>query len=282
MQRREFVTLLGGVATAVAWPVAARAQQPMKVPRIGFLYPGPRQAAAPRVEAMLNGLRSAGYGAPAQVELVLRIAEGDPNRIGVLLAEIVRQDVDVIIANGSPVVLAARSAALGIPIVALDLESDPVAGGLASSLAQPGGNITGLFFDFPEFTAKWLQLLKEVNEKLSRVAVLWDPATSPTQEKAVERAAKSLHIELEILEVATPSDFDEAFVIATHRSAGAILLLSSPLIAPNVSILAELALRHRLPAITIFPDFARAGGLLAYGPNLLACIGKSVSSLPKC
>jgi putative ABC transport system substrate-binding protein len=265
--RREFITLLGGAA--VAWPVAALAQQTTKVPRVGFLYPGPEQAAPPRIEALLNGLRSAGYDAPAQIEFVLRIADGDPNRIAPLLAEIVQQDVDVIIANGSPVILAARSAALTIPIVALDLESDPVASGLASSLPRPGGNITGLFFDFPDFTTKWLELLKEANNKLSRVAVLWDPMTSPTQKKAVEQAAGSLNIELNVLEVRTRSDFDEAFVFATQRSAGAMLLLPAPLIAPNVHILAELALRHRLPAITIFPDFARAGGLLAYGPNLL-------------
>jgi putative ABC transport system substrate-binding protein len=127
----------------------------------------------------------------------------------------------------------------------------------------------GLFLDFPNFTAKWLELLKETNPGLSRVAVLWDPATGETQMKAVEQAAGSLNVQLDVLEVRTPSDFDEAFVSASRRGASAVLILSSPLIAPNVQILALLALRHRLPAITLFPDFARAGGLLAYGPNLL-------------
>jgi putative ABC transport system substrate-binding protein len=269
MRRREFVWLLGGVATSMFWPPAARAQQISKVPRIGFLYPGPRAAVAARIEAMLNGLRAAGYSAPAQVELIVRVAEGDPTRVAPMAAEIVGQSVDVIFANGPAVLQAVRSATQSIAIVALDLETDPVASGLVASVAHPGGNITGLFLDFPDFTAKWLELLKESNAKLSRVAVLWDPATGPTQMKAVEQAAGSLNIQLDVSEVRTASDFDAAFASASRRGAGAALLLSSPLIAPNVQILAELAILHRLPAITLFPDFARAGGLLAYGPNLL-------------
>ena len=267
MKRREFITLLGGAVAA--WPLTARAQQGAKVPRIGFLYPGPQQAVAARLEALLNGLRTAGYSAPAQVELVVRIAEGDPGRIGPLMEEIIKQNVDAIFANGPAVVQAARSATQVIPIIALDLETDPVASGLAASIAHPGGNITGLFFDFPDFTAKWLELLKEINATLSRVAVMWDPATGSTQIKAIEQAAGPLNIKLDVLEIRTRSDFEGAFVTASQRSAGAAILLSSPLIPGNVQILAELALRHQLPAITLFPDFPRSGGLLAYGVNLL-------------
>jgi putative ABC transport system substrate-binding protein len=138
VRRREFITLLGGAA--VAWPLVARAQQ---APKLGFLYPGPRQAAAPRIEAMLNGLRAAGYGAPAQIELVVRVAENDPTRIAPMAAEIIGQNVDVISANGPAVLEAFRSATQTIPIVALDLETDPVGSGLVASLARPGGNITG-------------------------------------------------------------------------------------------------------------------------------------------
>jgi ABC-type uncharacterized transport system substrate-binding protein len=267
MKRREFITLLGGAVAA--WPLTARAQQGAKVPRIGFLYPGPQQVVAPRLEALLNGLRTAGYSAPAQVELVVRVAEGDPGRIGPLMEEIIKQNVDAIFANGPAVVQAARSATQLIPIIALDLETDPVASGLAASIAHPGGNITGLFFDFPDFTAKWLELLKEINATLSKVAVLWDPATGSTQIKAIEQAAGPLNIKLDVLEIRTRSDFEGAFVTASQRSAGAAILLSSPLISANVQILAELALRHQLPAITLFPDFPRSGGLLAYGVNLL-------------
>jgi putative tryptophan/tyrosine transport system substrate-binding protein len=267
MKRREFIALLGGAAAA--WPLAARAQQAAKVPRIGFLYPGPQQAVAARLEALLNGLRTAGYSAPAQVEIVVRTAEGDPGRIGPLMEEIIRQNVDAIFANGPAVVQAARSATQRIPILALDLETDPVASGLAASISHPGGNITGLFFDFPNFTAKWLELLKEINTNLSRVAVLWDPTTGLTQIKAIEQAARLMNIKLDVIEIRTRSDFEEAFVSASQRSADAAVLLSSPLIAPNVQMLAELALHHQLPAITLFPDFARTGGLLAYGANLL-------------
>ena len=267
MKRREFITLLGGAV--VAWPLTARAQQGAKVPRIGFLYPGPQQAVAARLEALLNGLRTAGYSAPAQVEVVVRSAEGDPGRIGPLMEEIIKQNVDAIFAIGPAVVQAARSATRLIPIIALDLETDPVASGLAASIAHPGGNITGLFFDFPNFTAKWLELLNEINTNLSRAAVLWDPATGPTQIKAIEQAAGPLNIKLDVLEIRTRSDFEGAFASASQRSAGAVILLSSPLISANVQTLADLALRHQLPAITLFPDFARTGGLLAYGVNLL-------------
>jgi putative ABC transport system substrate-binding protein len=267
MRRRDLIVMLGG--TAVAWPLATRAQPGAKVPRVGFLYTGPQQAAAVRLEAMLAGLRMAGYSAPAQVQFVVRAAEGDLARIGPLMAEIIAQNVDAICASGPSVVQAARSATQLIPILAIDLETDPVASSLVGSIAHPGGNITGVFFDFPDFTAKWLELLRETSANLSTVAVLWDPTTGPTQITATEHAAGLLNIKLEVLEIRTVSDFDQAFGSATRRSAGAVLLLSSPLVAPNVQILAELAVSHQLPAITLFPDFARAGGLLAYGPNLL-------------
>jgi putative ABC transport system substrate-binding protein len=141
---------------------------------------------------------------------------------------------------------------------------------VAATLARPGGNITGVFLDFPDFTAKWMEILVECNPKLSRAAVLWDPDTGPVQLDSVRKAARTLNVQLEVVEVRRPSDFDAAFLKANQRGVDAMAMLSSPLIAPNVQVLAELALRHRLPAITLFPDFARAGGLLAYGPNLLS------------
>ena len=159
MQRREFITLIGGAA--VTWPLAARAQQARGVPRIGIVFPGPQAAALPRVEAVLNGVRAAGYVAPAEVELVLRVTNGDPARITPLVAEIIASNVDVIFSIGAPALRAFRSATQTIPIVALDLESDPVDIGMVASIVHPGGNITGVFVAFPEFTAKWLELLKE-------------------------------------------------------------------------------------------------------------------------
>ena len=266
MRRRKFIALLG--SAGVVWPLAAHAQP--EVPRIGFVYAGSKAAAALRIEAILSGLRVSGYAPPAQVEIVARTAEGDPAQIAPLVAEVIAKNVNVFIVNGPVVLHAAHLATRTIPIIALDLETDPVAGGVAASLARPGGNITGVFLDFADFTAKLMEMLVESNPKLSRAAVLWDASTGTVQIESVKKAAEKLNVELDVLEVQRPSDFDTAFLMANQRGASAMVMLSSPLIAPNVQVLAELALRHRFPAITLFPDFARAGGLLAYGPNLLS------------
>jgi putative tryptophan/tyrosine transport system substrate-binding protein len=267
MRRREFITLvLGG---AVAWPGAGRGQQIPDIPRVGYVYPGPSATAASRVEAIISGLRLSGFASPAQVEMVVRTTNGDPALLAPMVEEVFAGKVNVFVAAGPPVLVVARKAARTIPIVALDLESDPLANGVAASLAHPGGNITGVFMDFPNFAAKWLELLVESSPKLSRVAVLWDPVTGPVQMEAVKKAAASMKIELNIFEVQRLSDFDPAFTAASQGGVGAMAILSSPLIDSNMQILSDLALRHRLPAITLFPDFARAGGFLAYGPNLL-------------
>src|SRR6476619_1139416 len=149
MRRREFISLLGG-AVAI-WPLAARAQQKSEIPRIGFVYQGSQAAMANRLEGVLSGLRDSGYAAPAQVEIVARAAEGDPAQIAPLVAEVIAKNVNVFIANGPAVLHAAHLATRTIPIVALDLETDPVASGVIASLARPGGNITGVFLDFPDF-----------------------------------------------------------------------------------------------------------------------------------
>jgi putative tryptophan/tyrosine transport system substrate-binding protein len=268
MRRREFMTLLGGAA--VVWPLAAHGQQTPEVPRVGFVYAGSKAAAAPRIEAILSGLRVSGYAAPAQVEIVARTAEDDPAQIAPLVAEVIAKNVTVFIVNGPAVLHAAHLATRTIPIVALDLETDPVASGVAASLARPGGNITGVFLDFPDFAAKLMEMLVESNPKLSHAAVLWDPSTGTVQMESVKKAAEKLNVKVDVLEVQRPSDFDPAFLMARQGNAGAMAMLSSPLVASNVQVLAELALHHRFPAITLFPDFARAGGLLAYGPNLLS------------
>jgi putative ABC transport system substrate-binding protein len=223
-----------------------------------------------RVEAILGGLRVSGYAAPAHVQIVARAAEGDTAQIAPLVAEVIAKNVRVVVASGPLILNASRSATHTIPIVAVDFETDPVASGVAATLARPGGNVTGVFLDFPDFTAKWMEMLVECNSKLSRAAVLWDPDTGQVQLGAVRKAARTLNVELEVVEVHRASDFDAAFLMANQHQVGAMVMLSSPVIAPNVQVLAELALRHRLPAITLFPDFARAGGLLAYGPNLLS------------
>jgi len=151
----------------------------------------------------------------------------------------------------------------------MDLESDPVADGWATSLAHPGGNVTGVFLDLPGFSAKTLQLLREAVPGLSKVAVFWFPASGPRQLEAVRSAAAALQLTLEVFEVGRPSEFEGAFQAAAKSKASGALILSAPLFVGNPQILADLALVNRLPAISIFPNFAQKGGLMAYGPDLL-------------
>src|SRR5499427_673736 len=200
MKRREFIAGLGATA---AWPLAARGQQTPEVPRVGFVYAGSKAAAALRIETIVSGLRVSGYAAPAQVEIVARTAEGDPAQIAPLVAEVIAKNVNVFIVNGPAVLHAAHLATRTIPIVALDLETDPIASSVAASLARPGGNITGVFLDFPDFTAKLIEMLVESNPKVSRTAVLWDPSAGTVQMESVKKAGEKLNVELDVVEVTT-------------------------------------------------------------------------------
>ena len=173
MRRRNFIQ---GIAASVTWPLAARAQQTSEIPRIGFVYQGSQAAVALRIEAILSGLRVSGYAAPAQVEIVARTAEGDPAQIAPLVAEVIAKNVNVIIANG-PAGTARSSiwprAPFRLSHSTWKRTQSPVVWLLVSRVQ--GGNITGVFLDFPDFTAKWMEMLVESNPKLSRAAVLWDP-----------------------------------------------------------------------------------------------------------
>jgi putative tryptophan/tyrosine transport system substrate-binding protein len=265
VNRREFITLLGGAA---AWPLTARAQPQSAQPtKIGILYPGLSSTLPSRITAFRDGLQAAGYREPDNVELVLRSTGGDPARITPLAMELVERKVDVIVAVSAPAVTAARSATTTTPIIAFDLESDPISSGLINSLSRPGGQVTGVFFDFPEFSKKWLELLKEAMPQLSSVAVLWDPATGPMQMKGVEIAGKELNVKLEIVEVPGLPNLDDAILAASSKGVDAVLMLSSPVFGTNPERIAGLTVGARLPAVTLFPDFARAGGLMAYGVN---------------
>jgi putative ABC transport system substrate-binding protein len=195
--------------------------------------------------------------------------------------ELVERKVDLILAASLPAVNAARSATTTTPIVALDLESDPVNSGLIASLSRPGGQVTGIFFDFPEFSKKWLQLLKEAIPKLSNIAVLWDPATGPVQIKGVETAAEELKVKVEIMDVPGISNLDDSIFAASGKGVDAILMLSSAVIGANAEYLAGLTLGLRLPAVTIFPEFARRGGLMAYGVNPLNLFRQSAPIVAK-
>jgi ABC-type uncharacterized transport system substrate-binding protein len=267
MRRREFISLLSAM---VAWPFAAQAQQTIKIRTVGFLYPGTAAAAPPRIAAFLAGLRAGGFREPEDIELVTKITGGDATLLDPMAADLAKRKVDIILAVSPAAVRAARSATTTIPIVAGDLESDPVDAGFIASVARPGGNVSGVFLDFPDFSKKWLELLKETVPQITSVGVFWDPATGTMQLRAVEAAAQTLNLKLEMLELRGRADVEGAFQSAKQRGAGALLFLSSPFIGANTKLLANLALAQRSPAVTLFTDFARDGGLMAYGPNLLA------------
>jgi putative ABC transport system substrate-binding protein len=266
MKRRAFITLLGGAA---AWPLAARAQQSSgRVPRIGLLFPGTETVAPARIAALREGLRAVGYREPDQVELIIRVTGGDPSRIGPMASELIERKVDVLVPISPAAVQAVTSLTSTIPIVAFDLETDPIGSGLVKSLARPGGNVTGVFFDFPEFSKKWLELMKETLPRLARIGVLWDPATGLTQLRAIEAVAAIMRIELDIAEVRALAELDGAMAAASRRNVDALVMLSTPLIGGSSKRLADFTLQRRLPAVTLFPDFARSGGLMGYGPNI--------------
>ena len=198
-----------------------------------------------------------------------RVADSDPARLPRLAAELIEEKVDVVVAVSTAAVRAVQAASTTIPIVAHDLETDPVASGLIASYAQPGGRITGVFFDFPDFRTKWLELLREVMPGLASVGLLWDPVSGVAQLEALQTAADQMRLKTNVLKVSAAPELNEAFAAASGARVDALLILSSPLFGARASVLADLALRHKLPTVTLFPDFARAGGLIAYGPNLL-------------
>ena len=268
MRRREF---LGGLGSAAAWPVVARAQNSGKVFQVGILYPGPQTAMVSRIAAIQSGLQAGGLRVE-QYEIVARAAEGNPAKLPPMAVELIAGKVDMICAFSPAAVRAARAASNVVPIVAGDLESDPIEAGFIATNARPGGNITGLFLDFPDFSKKWLEVLKETLPGLSTVAVLWDSTTGPYQLNAIKTAAKTLGITIALLEVRRPDELEYSFETIAQSKAGALLMLSAPLIVTNTKLLAGLALKHNLPAITLFGEFARDGGLMAYGPNLLGFI----------
>ena len=265
MRRRDFITLTGGAA--MAWPFAAHGQQPT-LPVVGYFSTSSADTVSRFVDEFRKGLAVNGFVEGKTVSIEYRWAERHLERLPTLALDLVQRRVNVIFAVGEAVLRAAWSATRTIPIVAADMNSDPVEGGMAASLAHPGGNVTGIFLAFKEFAAKWLDLLKEMIPQLSHVAVLQDPSTGQRQKRSVEGAAEQLKVALELLEVRSPFDLDEAFNLASQRGVDAVLMLGSPLFLVTAKKVADLAISHRLPAFYWASDFARAGGLMTYGPNL--------------
>ena len=263
MDRRAFIgTLTGGLLAA---PLAADAQA-RKVPRVAVLGATPSDSKL--AQAFSKGLGDAGYFDGRNVSIEHRHAGGQPDQLPGLAVELVQTRADVIFARGAGALLASRNATSTIPIVAVDLESDPVAKGFVKNLARPGGNVTGVFLDLPELSGKQLQLLREVIPNVSRVAVLGDSVLNAPQFGATDFAARTLGIELQRLDVRTPADLDRSLERAKRGAAGAVILLSSPLVFVNRAAISSMAATRRLPAVSMFVEFAEAGGLMVYGPSL--------------
>jgi putative tryptophan/tyrosine transport system substrate-binding protein len=253
---------LVALALAITLPTGMATAQ-TKVRRVATLSPVGTDVLVQ--DHFLRGLRELGWVEGQNVVLDRRSSEGHPERLAPLAAEIVRARPDVVVAVSPPAVDALRKATTMVPIVALDLETDPVRSGLAASVARPGGQVTGLYLDVPELQGKWLQLLREVVPRLSHAAVLCDPQTHGPQLRATEAAAGPLGIQLRTHQVRTPNDFAPAFEAIAAQRPDALIILAAPLHYREAPRIVEFALKRRLPSIALFREFPAAGGLMSYG-----------------
>ena len=260
MRRRGFITILGGAA---AWPLMARAQGAMPV--IGFLSTLPSGA---NEAAFRRGLAEEGYVEGKNLAIEKRFTNFRPELMKEAAGDLVRLEVNVIFASHPEAVAAARNATSSIPTVAVDMESDPVAMGYIKSLAHPGGNLTGVFLDLPELSGKQVGLLKEMVPGLSRIAIFGIPGLNAAQFAAAAAAVRAVGVEADIIEVKVPDDWVSALEAAKTKQVQAGILLSSPLVYISLKHIGEIALANRLPLISLFSEFPRAGGFMAYGPNI--------------
>jgi putative ABC transport system substrate-binding protein len=246
----------------------AGAQQPSKVPKIGFLVGPSRSFFASRMESFQQGLHSLGYIEGKNIVIEYRYAEGKADRLPTLAAELVGLNVDVIVTSATPSVLATKKATSTIPVVFVSV-TDPVASGLVASLARPGGNITGLTILAPELSGKRLELLKEAVPNVTRVAFLWNPANpaQAPQWREAQAAAQALGLRLQSLEVRSSNDFDSAFEAALRERARALIASPEPLINTHLKRIVEFAAKNRLPAMYAGPEVVDAGGLMSYAPD---------------
>jgi ABC-type uncharacterized transport system substrate-binding protein len=283
IRRREFIVTLGGAA---AWPLVPHAQQSGRVPRIGYLVTESLDWPDTRVqEAFLQGLRQLGYVEGQNILIEYREAHGHLEQFASLATELVRRNVDLIVAGNTSAALAARQATTTIPIV-VQVMADPVRDGLVASLSRPGGNVTGLTFLGPEITAKRLQLLRDILPAISRVAVLWHPGvygegTMGEMLKTTEAAARALNLQLQMIEARTPEELDGAFSKIGEDRAEAVLVFPSPVFYNYRRRLAALALSYRLPSIYVDKEFVEFGGLIAYGANAIELSNRSAVFVDK-
>jgi putative ABC transport system substrate-binding protein len=271
--------LVAAMLFAVA--VIAEAQQPKKIPRIGFLGALSPSSISARIEAFRQGLRELGYVEGKNLVIEYRWAEGKFDRVPALAAELV-QLKEVIVTAGPTDTRAAKQATVTIPIV-MGFDNDPVGSGFVASLAQPGGNITGLSTLSPEISGKRLELLKEIVPQLSRVAVL-GTSSEPGYAQAVREtqvAAGALGVQLHYLDVLDPKDIETRFREATKRGIDAVLAINSPVLNSRRPQLADLAVKSRLPVAYGMTDYAQSGGLMTYGPSITDLFRRAATYVDK-
>jgi len=267
VKRREFITLLCGAATA--WPFAARAQQPV-LPVIGFVNSASRQGYEPQVAAFLKGLGEAGYVEGRNVAIEYRWAEGQVDRLPALVADLVHRQVAVIAATTNRAAVAAKAATTTIPIV-FEVGDDPVGLGLVASLDRPGGNVTGVTQLNVVVAQKRLELLHELVPTARVFALLVNPtdaAIAETNTRDTQAAASKLGLELHVLNASTERDFDSVFAELIRLRAGGLVIGNGAYFVARNGQLAELAVRHAVPAVHSNREFVAAGGLMSYGSSL--------------
>jgi len=266
-------------------PLAAEAQQAAKIDRIGYLSPSPAAANPHLPEAFHQGLRDLGYVEGRNLMIEYRYAEGKPERLPALAAELVALKVDVIVASSTVGALAAKQATRTLPIVFIGA-ADPVTSGLVTSLARPGGNATGSSNLAPELVGKCLEQLKQAIPGVGRVAVLWQPGgqgegTNKDMLKGADVAARALGMRPQFVEARGPEDFDRAFSEMTRARAGALTVLPSAMLFVERRRLVDLAAKSRLPAVYTWREFVDAGGLMSYGPNLADLFRRAATYVDK-
>lgn len=268
MDRRTFASAIG--AALALTPFAITAQPAAKAYRIGFLGATSAQGYELMVDGLRSGLRDLGYIEGTNILIEYRWAEGNYERLPELAAQLVRLNVEVLVAHGAPGIRAAKQATTTIPIV-MAASGDAVATGLVSSIARPSGNVTGMTFFAPELAAKRLELLKEALPRIKRAALIMNP-DNPVNERVLQAAlttAKSLNLELQQVLVRMPDEFDGGFAAMTNGGVEAIVLTEDGVVIANAKRIADLASKHRLPSIG-FSNFAEIGGLMIYGADLPA------------
>jgi putative ABC transport system substrate-binding protein len=280
MRRREFITLLGGAAAV--WPIAASAQQGGKVARIGTFTVSDNPVTGAAYRVFLEELRKLGFSDGQNLIVEWRPANQESPALAAAATEIVRANADLIFAAGTEAVLqAAIAASRTIPIVIVAINYDPIARGYVKSLAQPGGNVSGVVLRQTELAEKQVELLTQAFPDKTRIAVLWDSFTAD-QFGAAERLAKSLRLEVGSLKLERPPyDFDAAFRTLADGRPNMLLVLSSPFFAQSNRHIAELAILYRIPAMYIFRGYVEAGGLMSYGADIVAMYRQSATHVAK-